>query len=107
MTIQDIQKDIQEGIPSKVPPAKPYDPSVNHAPKRKQILSKEEEKLALKNALRYFPSEQHAELLPDLNTNWKLTVEFICTVIVQIINCTPETLRNILGNVTKRKPSCS
>src|SRR5690554_71926 len=65
MTIQDIQKDIQEGIPSKVPPAKPYDPSVNHAPKRKQILSKEEEKLALKNALRYFPSEQHAELLPD------------------------------------------
>ncbi|PKR81351.1 urocanate hydratase [Brumimicrobium salinarum] len=65
MTLQDIQKDIQEGIPSKVPPAKPYDSSVNHAPKRKQILSKEEEKLALKNALRYFPSEQHAELLPD------------------------------------------
>ncbi|HZH87329.1 MAG TPA: urocanate hydratase, partial [Brumimicrobium sp.] len=65
MTLQDIQKDIQEGIPSTIPPAKPYDPSVNHAPKRKQILSKEEEKLALKNALRYFPSEQHAELLPE------------------------------------------
>nr|WP_299204999.1 urocanate hydratase [uncultured Brumimicrobium sp.] len=65
MVLEDIQKDIQEGIPSTIPPAKPYDPSVNHAPKRKQILSKEEEKLALKNALRYFPSEQHAELLPE------------------------------------------
>ncbi|PWH81253.1 urocanate hydratase [Brumimicrobium oceani] len=65
MVLEDIQKDIQEGIPSVIPPAKPYDSSVNHAPKRKQILSKEEEKLALKNALRYFPSEQHAELLPE------------------------------------------
>ncbi|WP_107039649.1 urocanate hydratase [Brumimicrobium mesophilum] len=65
MILEDIQKDIQEGIPSTLPPAQPYDSSVNHAPKRKQILTKAEEKLALKNALRYFPSEQHAELLPE------------------------------------------
>src|SRR5690554_8147423 len=71
MILQDIQKDIQQGIPSIIPPAKPYDPSVNHAPKRKQILSKEEEKLALKNALRYFPSEHHAELLPEFKEELK------------------------------------
>src|SRR5690554_7222354 len=65
MTLQAIQKDIQTGIPLIIPPAKPYDVSVNHAPKRKQILSKEEVRLALENALRYFPSEQHAELLPE------------------------------------------
>ncbi|RFC53273.1 urocanate hydratase [Brumimicrobium aurantiacum] len=71
MTLQDIQKDIQEGIPSTLPPVKPYDSSVNHAPKRKQILTKEEERLALKNALRYFPSEQHAELLPEFKEELK------------------------------------
>jgi len=71
MVLEDIQKDIQVGIPAKVPAAKPYDSSVNHAPKRKQILSKVEEKLALKNALRYFPSEQHAELLPEFKEELK------------------------------------
>src|SRR5690554_6368031 len=65
MTIRRIQRDIQEGIPARVPRAEPYDSSVNHAPKRKQILSIEGEELALKNALRYLPPEQHAELLPD------------------------------------------
>ena len=48
-----------EGIPSAIPPAKPYDESVNHAPRRKQILSAQEKRLALRNALRYFPQEQH------------------------------------------------
>jgi urocanate hydratase len=71
MVLEDIQKDIQEGIPSILPPAQPYDSSVNHAPKRKQILSEVEEKLALKNALRYFPSEQHAELLPEFKAELK------------------------------------
>lgn len=65
MTLEEIQKDIQAGIPDAIPPKKEYDPSVNHAPKRKQILSKEEEKLALRNALRYFPKDQHAELIED------------------------------------------
>ncbi len=48
-----------------MPAAKPYDPEVNHAPKRKKILSADEERLALRNALRYFPAELHAELAPE------------------------------------------
>lgn len=65
MTVEEIQKDIQQGIPAVIPPKQEYDTAINHAPKRKKILSKEEEKLALRNALRYFPKEQHAELLPE------------------------------------------
>ncbi len=56
---------ILEGIPSVLPPVKPYDDSINHAPKRKDILSDEEKKLALQNALRYFDPSQHVELLPE------------------------------------------
>jgi urocanate hydratase len=56
---------ILEGIPSVLPPAKPYDEAINHAPKRKDILSDEEKKLALQNAFRYFDPSQHAELLPE------------------------------------------
>lgn len=58
-------QDIQQGIPTEIPAKKAFDPTVNHAPKRKEILSKEEKKLALQNALRYFPKEQHAELIKD------------------------------------------
>ncbi len=54
-----------EGIPSRIPPAKPLDERVSHAPVRKDILSADEKKLALANALRYFPKEQHAELAPE------------------------------------------
>ena len=54
-----------EGIPSVIPPAKAYEPSINHAPNRKDILNKQEKQLALKNALRYFPKEQHAQLAPE------------------------------------------
>lgn len=54
-----------EGIPARIPCAKPYDKEMNHAPRRKDILSLEEKKLALKNALRYFPKEQHAALAPE------------------------------------------
>ena len=58
-------QEIQEGIPTYIPNEKPWDVHVNHAPKRKDILSKEEKKLAIANALRYFPIEQHAELAKD------------------------------------------
>ena len=65
-------QEILEGIPAKIPAEKPIEPSINHAPKRKEILNVEEKKLALKNALRYFPKEQHDELisefLNELNT---------------------------------------
>ena len=56
---------IQEGIPSVLPQPKPFDKSINHAPKRKDILTAEEKKLALKNALRYFKKEHHKKLLPE------------------------------------------
>ena len=56
---------IQEGIPSVLPQPKPFDKSINHAPKRKDILTAEEKKLALKNALRYFDKKHHKELLPE------------------------------------------
>lgn len=60
-----FQEQIQQGIPSKLPKQKPYETHINHAPKRKEILGDEEKKLALKNALRYFEPEFHAELLPE------------------------------------------
>ncbi len=63
-----FQEQIQQGIPSVLPNIKPYDSKINHAPKRKAILSDDEKKLALKNALRYFDSKHHAELLPEFKS---------------------------------------
>ncbi|WP_136668439.1 urocanate hydratase [Flavobacterium sp. H122] len=60
-----FQEQILEGIPSILPQAKPYEVQINHAPKRKEILTDEEKKLALQNALRYFEPHLHAELLPE------------------------------------------
>ncbi len=60
-----FQQAITEGIPAVIPPMPANEEGINHAPKRKQILSTEERKLALRNALRYFPKEQHAELAPE------------------------------------------
>ena len=62
MTFQD---QIKQGIPVELPAKKAYNPNVSHAPKRKEILSEEEKKLALKNALRYFEPQHHAELIPE------------------------------------------
>lgn len=61
----DFQRSILEGIPAQIPAQQEYDTNINHAPKRKDILNKKEKELALKNALRYFPVEQHAELAED------------------------------------------
>ncbi|WP_124642491.1 urocanate hydratase [Amniculibacterium aquaticum] len=60
-----FQEQIQQGIPQHLPTPKPYDTSINHAPKRKEILTEEEKKLALKNALRYFEPQFHAELIDE------------------------------------------
>ena len=61
----DFQKEILAGIPDVLPARREYDKSANHAPKRKDILTDEEKKLALANALRYFPQKHHAELAPE------------------------------------------
>ena len=60
-----FQEQILQGIPSVLPNIKPYDAEINHAPKRKEILSEDEKILALKNALRYFEAQHHAILLPE------------------------------------------
>ena len=60
-----FQEQIQQGIPAHLPEIKLYDPAINHAPKRKEILSASETKLALQNALRYFEPQHHATLLPE------------------------------------------
>lgn len=61
-----FKEEILAGIPQdRLPEPKPYDKTINHAPKRKDILTAEEKMLALKNALRYFPAKFHAELAPE------------------------------------------
>ena len=65
MTIQNFQQLILQGVPYELPQTKPYEPSINHAPKRKDILSVEEKKLAIQNALRYFEPQHHAELATE------------------------------------------
>ncbi|WP_369752481.1 urocanate hydratase [Flavobacterium sp. WC2409] len=60
-----FQEQIQQGIPTLLPQPKPYEANINHAPKRKEILSAEEKKLALRNALRYFDAKHHAELITE------------------------------------------
>jgi urocanate hydratase len=60
-----FQEEIRAGIPAVLPKAKAYDAEINHAPKRKDILTPEEKKLALRNALRYFPKELHEQLAPE------------------------------------------
>lgn len=65
MELKEFREAVAAGIPKELPETRPYDTTVNHAPKRKKILSPEEEKLALRNALRYFPEELHATLAPE------------------------------------------
>ena len=70
--MKSFSAEILEGIPLEIPQIQALDPNINHAPKRKDILSSEEKKLALKNALRYFPKNQHkvlaSEFLNELKT---------------------------------------
>lgn len=63
--MNEFQKAILAGIPNELPASKPYESHINHAPKRKDILTSEEKKLALKNALRYFHPKHHEVLLPE------------------------------------------
>lgn len=65
MTATDFQKAILAGIPNDLPAAKAYDTTISHAPKRKDILTKAEKKLAIQNALRYFPAHLHETLAKE------------------------------------------
>lgn len=71
-----FQEQIQQGTPSILPNPKGYELAINHAPKRKEILSTEEKKLALQNALRYFERQHHKELIKEfaeeLNTHGRI-----------------------------------
>lgn len=65
MTLEEFRKDILAGIPDELPEMPDFHPGINRAPVRKDILTKEEKKLALKNALRYFPEKHHEKLAPE------------------------------------------
>ncbi len=65
MTPEEFKKAILAGIPAELPAPKPYNTNANHAPKRKDILTKKEKQLAIRNALRYFPESWHATLAPE------------------------------------------
>ncbi len=65
MSLSTFQKAILQGIPDELPAPRPYDPDVNHAPRRKDILAPDEKRLAVRNALRYFPERFHKVLAPE------------------------------------------
>ena len=65
MTNEEFKAAIRAGIPDVLPESREYDKEVNHAPKRKEILTEDEKKLALRNALRYFPKKFHKTLAPE------------------------------------------
>ena len=71
MTVKTFQEEIIEGIPSELPVLKSYDNEYNHAPKRKSILNSVEQKLALKNALRYFDKKFHHVLIKEFKNELK------------------------------------
>ena len=65
MTLAEFQQELRQGIPAVLPEPQPWDDSVNHAPKRKDILTKAEKELAVRNALRYFDPKFHSVLAPE------------------------------------------
>ena len=71
MTIQSFHSAILEGIPDSLPEKKIFEKAVSHAPRRKMVLTHEEQKLALRNALRYFPVHLHEKLAPEFLSELK------------------------------------
>jgi len=71
MTLEMFQEAIKAGIPASLPKPKNYDSDINHAPKRKDILNADEKKLALRNALRYFPEHLHQDLAAEFANELK------------------------------------
>lgn len=71
MHLKEFQAAILQGIPNELPEPKAYDSNINHAPIRKDILSTEEKRLAVRNALRYFPEKFHKTLAPEFANELK------------------------------------
>ena len=65
MSRDEFQRQIRQGIPAEIPPRPAEDPGISRAPERPMLLTDDEKKLALHNALRYFPAHQHAALAPE------------------------------------------
>ena len=70
-TNNDFKSTILQGIPDELPEPREYDLNINHAPRRRDILTPEEKKLALRNALRYFPRRHHAVLAKEFSEELK------------------------------------
>jgi urocanate hydratase len=72
MNLLEFQDCITQGIPDELPPVQAYDTTINHAPVRKDILNKQEKKLALRNALRYFDKRHHSTLATEFSDELKM-----------------------------------
>ena len=105
MTPEEFKKAILAGIPAELPAPKPYNTNANHAPKRKDILTKKEKQLAIRNALRYFPESWHATLAPEFAEELKNMAAFTCTASCRIIKCMHARLKNIPPNHLRQQPS--
>lgn len=106
MNLKEFQQAIREGIPAELPAPKPYDPEINHAPKRKDILTAEEKKLAVRNALRYFAPRHHAVLAREFAEELENTAVFICIVSSLIMRCTPVRSKIIRTRVCRLQLLC-
>ena len=83
MELKEFQKVVTQGIPTELPAQKEFDRTLNHAPKRKEILNAAEKKLALRNALRYFDKKHHPVLVKEFAEELK-AYGFTCIVFVRI-----------------------
>ncbi len=72
MTLEEFRNELRQGIPHPLPAPQPYDTTVSHAPKRKEILTKQEKELAIRNALRYFDPKDHAMLASEFAEELRL-----------------------------------
>ena len=103
----EFQQQIVQGIPQQLPAKKPYPKNGNPAPKRKDILSKDEKKLAVQNALRYFPEAWHKELAPEFAEELKTFGRIYMHRFKPIMRCMHGPFRNILPKHIRQRPLCS
>ena len=102
----DFHHAILEGIPSFLPEHPGFDPSVSHAPIRKDILTRAEKGLALENALRYFPPALHAELAPEFAQELKDYGRIYMYRYRPPTQCMPGPSATTRRSAPKRPPSC-